>query len=147
MGFKFKDRICVIEIEDVKYSVIFQQPLIDKLQKANIGSTHVYATACAYSLLLCLTSPNQDFTDDTGSTNTTDFIDTLCVARALLILGEYEKAYPYAKRVLKAKPYSPTASCPSSASLPTQRIRSTTISCSTTWPTLTSQGSWCATLR
>lgn len=80
--------------------------LIDKLQKANIGSTHVYATACAYSLLLCLTSPNKDFTDDTGSTNTTDFIDTLCVARALLILGEYEKAYPYAKRVLKAKPYS-----------------------------------------
>ena len=34
MGFKFKDRICVIEIEDVKYSVIFQQPLIDKLQSA-----------------------------------------------------------------------------------------------------------------
>lgn len=34
MGFKFKDRICVIEIEDVKYSVIFQQPLVDKLKNA-----------------------------------------------------------------------------------------------------------------
>ncbi len=80
--------------------------LIDKLQKVGFCSTHICATACAYSLLLSLSSKKHASADDIGSMNAADFVDTLCVARALLILGEYERAYPYAKRVLKAKPYS-----------------------------------------
>ena len=31
MGFKFTDRICVIEVEDKKYPVVFQKPLVDRL--------------------------------------------------------------------------------------------------------------------
>lgn len=34
MGFKFKDRVCVIEINDVKYSVTFQKALFDRLNEA-----------------------------------------------------------------------------------------------------------------
>lgn len=33
MGFKFNDRVCVIDINDVKYSVVFQKALIDRLSK------------------------------------------------------------------------------------------------------------------
>lgn len=31
MGFKFNDRICIIEVEDKKYPVVFQKPLVDRL--------------------------------------------------------------------------------------------------------------------
>ena len=31
MGFKFTDRICVIEVEDKKYPIVFQKPLVDRL--------------------------------------------------------------------------------------------------------------------
>lgn len=31
MGFKFTDRICVIEVEDQKYPIVFQKPLVDRL--------------------------------------------------------------------------------------------------------------------
>ena len=31
MDFKFIDRICVIEVEDKKYPVVFQKPLVDRL--------------------------------------------------------------------------------------------------------------------
>lgn len=34
MGFKFNDRVCVIDINDVKYSVIFQKALVDRLNEA-----------------------------------------------------------------------------------------------------------------
>ena len=34
MGFKFNDRTCVIEIEDVKYRVVFQKALVDRLNGA-----------------------------------------------------------------------------------------------------------------
>lgn len=31
MSFKFTDRICVIEVDDKKYPVVFQKPLVDRL--------------------------------------------------------------------------------------------------------------------
>ena len=34
MGFKFNDRVCIIDINDVKYSVIFQKALVDRLNEA-----------------------------------------------------------------------------------------------------------------
>jgi hypothetical protein len=34
MGFKFTDRICNIEINEKIYPVVFQKPLIDRLEKA-----------------------------------------------------------------------------------------------------------------
>ena len=34
MGFRFNDRICVIDINDVKYSVTFQKALVDRLNEA-----------------------------------------------------------------------------------------------------------------
>ena len=34
MGFKFNNRVCVIEIEDRRYSVVFQKSLIDRLNNA-----------------------------------------------------------------------------------------------------------------
>ena len=34
MGFKFNDRVCVIDINDVKYSVTFQKALVDRLNEA-----------------------------------------------------------------------------------------------------------------
>ncbi|MBP0958384.1 MAG: hypothetical protein J5997_13605 [Oscillospiraceae bacterium] len=34
MGFKFNDKVCVIDINDVKYSVTFQKALVDRLNEA-----------------------------------------------------------------------------------------------------------------
>ena len=34
MGYKFNDRICVIEIEDVKYRVFFQKALVENLNSS-----------------------------------------------------------------------------------------------------------------
>lgn len=34
MGFKFNDRVCVIDINDVKYPVTFQKALVDSLKEA-----------------------------------------------------------------------------------------------------------------
>jgi len=34
MGFKFNNRVCVIEIENCRYSVVFQKSLIDRLNNA-----------------------------------------------------------------------------------------------------------------
>ena len=34
MGFKFNDKVCIIDINDVKYSVTFQKTLVDRLNEA-----------------------------------------------------------------------------------------------------------------
>ena len=34
MGFKFNDKVCIIDINDVKYSVTFQKALVDRLNEA-----------------------------------------------------------------------------------------------------------------
>lgn len=80
--------------------------LMDMLQKANFCSTHTGATACAYSTVLNLASRDRADISDIVNISATDFVDILCIARTFLILRDCEKAYPYAKRVLKARPYS-----------------------------------------
>lgn len=47
MGFKFNDRVCIIEIEDVKYRVVFQKPLIDRLNDAKDVFSRMKKEGCA----------------------------------------------------------------------------------------------------
>lgn len=47
MGFKFSDRVCVIEIEDVKYRVVFQKQLVDRLNGAKDVFSRMKKEGCA----------------------------------------------------------------------------------------------------